>query len=80
MFVVISLKVKGDNYKRCQGGGFTFELGCDIFTRKGDAFKIEEKWWLIDSDDFCGKIRDPEVVKVTANRIKYVFPDCDPPF
>ena len=80
MFVVIFLKVKGDNYKRSEEGRFTFELGCDIFTRKGDAFKMEEKWWLIDTYDFCGKIREPVVVKVTANRIKYVFSDDVPTF
>ena len=74
------LKVKGDNYKRCEGGGFTFEVGCDIFTRKGDSFKIEEKWWMIDNYDFCGKIRDPVVVKITANRSKYVFSDDVPTF
>ena len=83
LVVVIFLQVKGDNYKRCEEGkegAYTFELGCDIFTRKGDAFKIEDKWWLIDTYDVCGRIREPVVVKVTVNRIKYMFSDDVPTF
>ena len=56
-------------------GNYTFELGCDLFTRKGDGYLIMEKWWMIDSTDILGELEDPKIVKVTSNRCKYVFKD-----
>ena len=67
------LKVKGDNYKKIDDG-YTSEVGCDIFVKKGDSYKIEEKWWLFDTCDVMKEIAEPTIVKVTANRIKYIFP------
>ena len=72
------MKVKGDNY-RCtktgEKGNWTFEIGCDLFNKKGDAFTESNKWWLIDMQDIFKPLNDPLVVKVTSNRIKYIFSD-----
>ena len=46
-----------------------------MFAKKGECYKPMEKWWLIDSDDVLQPIEEPVIVKVSANRIKYMFPD-----
>ena len=74
----INLKVKGDNYRRTETGeegNWTFEIGCDLFSQKGNAFTESDKWWLIDMQDIFKPLNDPLVVKVTSNRIKYIFSD-----
>ena len=52
-----------------------FEIGCDLFTKnpKGDAYKEMDKCWLIDTGDVIKPLEDPEVVKVTSNRSKYIL-------
>ena len=52
-----------------------FEIECDLFTKnpKGDAYKEMDKWLLIDTGDIIKPLEDPEVVKVTSNRSKYIF-------
>lgn len=54
-----------------------FEIGLDLFTKTGhgNAYKQMDKWWLLDVEDIISKIDDPEIIKVTSNRIKYVFKD-----
>ena len=76
--IYIILKVKGDNYRRTregEDGNWTFEIGCDLFKRKGDAFTESDTWWLIDVVDIIKPLNDPQIVKVTSNRIKYIFDD-----
>ena len=72
------MKVKSDNYRCTKGGqdgNWTFEIGCGLFKRKGDAFTESDTWWLIDMEDMMHPLKDPQVVKVTSNRIKYIFDD-----
>ena len=76
--IYIILKVKGDNYRRTregEDGNWTFEIGCDLFKRKGDAFTESDTWWLIDMVDIIKPLNDLQIVKVTSNRIKYIFDD-----
>ena len=69
------MKVKGDNYKKKEGGGYTFEISCDLFaqTGRGNNYKPMDKWWLVDHEDMVKKIKDPSIEKVSANRLRYLF-------
>ena len=70
------LKVKGDNYRwtnKGEEGNWTFEISCDLINKKGDGFTQNDKWWFIDIADIVKPLDDPQVLKVTSNRIKYIF-------
>ena len=77
--ICVFVKVKGDNYRRARDeepGNYVFEIGCDLFTKADkEGYKKMEEWWLIDLDEFINPIDDPVIVKVTANRVKYIFKD-----
>ena len=44
--------------------------------QKETVFTESDKWWLIENDDFWGKLNDPQVVKVTSNHMKYIFDEA----
>ena len=78
--MIVILKVKGDNYRKTRHGEqglFTFEIGCDLFTKnpKGESYKEVDKWWLLEVGDFVKEMNDPVVVKVTSKRCNYIFSD-----
>ena len=71
-------KVKGDNYRRTkstEAGSFAFEIGCDLFVKKGENYTEMDKWWLLDVDDMMKEIEDPVVVRVTSKRSNFIFKD-----
>ena len=73
-------KVKGDNYRRTKGdeeGAYTFEIGCDLFTKnpKGDTYHEVDKWWMMDVGDIVQEMNDPVVVKITSKRCNFIFKD-----
>ena len=50
-------------------------MGCDLFIRtgRGNEYKPNDDWWLIEEDDFLKKVENPVMEKVSKNRIKYHF-------
>ena len=70
-----TLKVKCDNYKKNDDGSFGFELGFDLFTQTGRSgtYKPMDEWWMVNTIDIIKRINDPQIEKVTSNRVKYHF-------